>query len=278
MAPISTEELRLFINYIYQLCGVCLDESKGYLLESRLSPLIDELNCTSYRDLYNKAHSEAGQSIANKIIDVVSTHETFFFRDRSCFDLLAYKLVPDYYNRVQPDATGRFPALRIWSAACSTGQEVYSIAIILSELLGDMNRHPIYILGTDISEAAVRQASAGQYNQVEIDRGLSPEQISKYFVHDGRFWRIKDELRSLATFKTLNLLQAFVPMSTFDIVLCRNVAIYFSSEDRRKLFDRLADSLSPHGVLLLGATESLSGVSQRYKPRNHHNTTYYEVR
>ena len=277
MVPISTEELRLFIHYIYQLCGVCLDESKGYLLESRLSPLIAELNCTSYRDLYNKAHGEASQSIANKIIDVVSTHETFFFRDRSCFDLLAYKLVPDYYNRVRPDAAGRFPALRIWSAACSTGQEVYSIAMTLNELLGDMSRYPIHILGTDISEAAVQQASAGQYNQVEIERGLSPEQISKYFVHDGRYWRIKDELRCLATFKTLNLLQAFAPIGTFDIVLCRNVAIYFSSEDRRHLFDRLSASLSSSGVLLLGATESLSGVSQRYQSRNHHDMTYYEV-
>lgn len=275
---ISPQELELFCKYVYQLCGIVLDESKGYLLESRLSPVLKSWQCATYSELYTKATRDTSKAIASQIIDAISTNETSFFRDTSPFDLLKYKLVPEHFDYVKQSTPNGRPTLRIWSAACATGQEVYSLAIALKELLGDLAAYHINIVGTDISDAAITQASTGRYKQVEIARGLSQDHIRRYFDADGSFWRIKDELRALATFRQLNLLQPFSGVGKFDIILCRNVAIYFSLEDRAGLFDRLAAQLNPHGALLVGSTESLIGVSQRYEVNRYQNAVFYRVR
>ena len=168
--------------------------------------------------------------------------------------------------------------IRIWSAACSTGQEVYSIAIVLKQLGLDTGKYNIKLLGTDISDAAVAQASYGAYNRFEIERGLSREILERYFVSNGEGWKPRDEIRAMATFKKLNLLRPFESLGKFDIVLCRNVAIYFSSEDRKKLYDRLANALDEGGSLIIGSSESLTGISNRFEPKRHLRTVFYQLK
>lgn len=269
---INADELPRLAAYVYDISGIVLDASKGYLIESRLGPLVVELNCGHYLALCQLARADA--RVRARIIDAISTNETSFFRDMNPFELFKNKIVPDHIDR----QNGVGHSLNIWSAASSTGQEVYSIAITLKELLPDFKQWRIRILGTDISEAAVSQASAGRYNQIEIQRGLTEEKRSKYFEMQGNVWCIKDELRAMARFQQFNLLSDFAPLGKFDIIFCRNVAIYFNLETRKKLFDRLAKQLNKHGALLIGSTESLLGISDRFVRQEYHNAVYYKLR
>lgn len=275
MIKVSLEELRLFAAYIHELCGIILDESKAYLIESRLAPLMQELGCKDYRELYFRAKHDLTRAIPNRIVDAITTNETSFFRDRSPFELLKYKLIPDHVDRITK--AGSPKTLSIWSAAASTGQEIYSIAITLSEILPDLPQWRTRLLGTDISDSAIAQASYGKYNRVEIERGLPPGQLQQYFNPQGTFWRIKDEIRAMASFQKLNLMDPFTGVGRFDLIFCRNVAIYFTPENRTKLFDRIANQLNPHGVLVIGSTESLLGVSSRYVRREYHNAVFYQL-
>lgn len=276
MPTLTPTELKTFIPFVHGLCGIQLDETKGYLLESRLTPLLQEFQCHSFGELHAKAKGDASRKICGKIIDAISTHETSFFRDSSPFDLLKFKLVPEHFDHQR--ALGRRDPLplHIWSAACSSGQEIYSIAITLKELLGDLSKYRIQLLGTDISDAAVAQASYGRYNKIEIERGLPPDKVQRYFVADGQGWRIKDELRALVTFRTLNLLEPYRGLGPFDFIFCRNVAIYFSPADRERLFERLVALLNPQGALIIGSTETLMGFNQRLVRKQYHQAVFYQ--
>ena len=278
LATITPLEVDVLGRYIYGLCGILVDQSKAYLLESRLGPLLEEFQCRSYCELYTRAQRDASQHIPQRIIDAISTKETSFFRDQTPFDLLKYKLLPDYFDRVRGTTNSPVPHLSLWSAACSTGQEVYSIAMTLKELRSDVGPYRSTILGTDISATALAQASDGCYNKLEMARGLSPDRITRYFQAEGSQWRVTDELRALVSFRKLNLLESFAALRTFDIIFCRNVAIYFSQADRRQLFERLAKHLHPAGALLIGATESLQGITTRYIRKVYHNTVFYQLR
>ncbi len=269
---IKPEELTVLVKFIHDKCGIVLDQSKAYLLESRLTPLIVELRCNSFRDLYNKALADRTLGLTNRIIDAISTNETSFFRDQKPFEMLKFKVIPDILDRGVKN-------LNIWSAACSTGQEVYTIAVTLHELLGaSVNQYRMKILGTDISDSAIVQSSRGQYTQFEIGRGFPPKMLQKYFTQVGAAWKIRDELRALALFRKINLMENFSTIGKFDIIFCRNVAIYFSMANRKRLFDRMASQLNPKGVLIIGSTESLFGVTDRFARREYHNSTYYELK
>lgn len=273
---ITPSECRTLSMYIYELCGITLDQSKAYLFESRLRPLLEACQCRTYGELYTKARHDPLGHIPQQIIDAISTNETSFFRDSAPFDLLKRTLLPDWLEQVQQGNAGSPPRLNIWSAACSTGQEAYSIAMTLHESLRDLSRYRINILGTDISDAALAQASRGQYNKVEMARGLSPEHISRYFDAVGSAWRVKDELRVLVSFRKFNLLSPMAGLGIFDLIFCRNVAIYFRQADRLQLFQRLAAHLHPAGALVLGATEALPEVTARYVRRIAHKMAFYQ--
>ena len=279
MVKIKPDEIKLLSKYIYDISGINIDPSKAYLLETRLGKLLETENCAAYTDLYYAAKRDSLKKIEKKIIDAISTNETLFFRDKNPFELMQYKIVPEIIDaRMTPNRKDVSSSIRIWSAACSTGQEVYSIAIILKELLFDVFKYRITLLGTDISNAAVAQASAGVYNKFEIERGLSSEKLQKYFTPNGLGWKIKDEIRSMATFKHINLLEPISHLGKFDIIFCRNVAIYFTLDDRKKLFNHIADLLEPDGFLLIGSTESLTGVCPRFVPKRHLNSIFYQLK
>jgi chemotaxis protein methyltransferase CheR len=276
MLKISPSELKLIAQYIYDVSGIYLDESKSYLFETRLSSVAEELGCPSYQDLYNKAKRDPKKTIERQIVDAITTNETLFFRDKGPFELLQHKLLPEIIDKRSSLSSTLKTNIKIWSAASSTGQELYSIAIVIKELLPDLSRYNIHLLGTDISDNAISQASYGKYNKFEIDRGLPPKQLQRYFTLFGDSWKIKDEIRAMVNFKKLNLMLPFSGLGKFDIIFCRNVAIYFTLQDRKKLFNKIADSLADDGYLVIGSTESLTGVCPRFVPKKHLKSIFYQ--
>ena len=266
----------MLAKYIYDISGINIESSKAYLIETRLGRILESENCGSYCEFYQKAKKDTSKILEKKIIDAITTNETLFFRDGGPFELLKHKILPEIFDR--RSAAKMLRPIRIWSAACSTGQEVFSIAIILKELLGSSPPYNFKLLGTDLSDAAVKQASYGSYNKFEIERGLPRDRLHLYFTPDGANWRIKDAIRSMASFQKFNLMLPFSGIGKFDIIFCRNVAIYFTLEDRKKLFSKIADALEPDGYLIIGSTESLTGVCPRFVPKRHLKSIFYQLR
>ncbi|MDQ7031373.1 MAG: protein-glutamate O-methyltransferase CheR [Desulfonauticus sp.] len=277
---ITPEEFKVLSEYIYKISGIYLEPSKTYLLESRLKPLLKQEKVNSYLELYQKALKDPSKRIEKAIIDAITTKETLFFRDQAPFDLLKFKILPDLIDRRSKTTSKYLPIkIRIWSAACSTGQEVYSIAIAVREVIPDLDKYNITILGTDISDEAIAKASYGKYNKFEIERGLPPDKLRKYFnpTPDGN-WRIKDELRAMVTFRKINLMQPFSGLGKFDVIFCRNVAIYFSPKDKKKLFERIAQVMQPDGYLIIGSTESLTGITDLFVPKRYLRAVFYQLK
>lgn len=275
MIKITPSELKLVAQYIQSISGIFLDQSKTYLFETRLSSVAEAHGCSNYQELYNKAKSEPSKRIEKEIVDAITTNETLFFRDKGPFELLQHKILPEVID-ARSSKSAIKPRIKIWSAASSTGQELYSVAIVIKELLRDSKDYNFTLLGTDISDAAIAQASYGKYNRFEIERGLDKRNLQKYFTLFGDSWKIKDEIRAMVNFRKLNLMQPFSALGKFDIIFCRNVAIYFTLADRKKLFTKLADSLADDGYLIIGSTESLTGVCPLFVPKRHLRSIFYQ--
>lgn len=269
-ARMTPQELTQFSEYVGTLSGIQLDANKRYLLESRLGEVLEQSRLPSFAELYKRARG-GDRLLERKIVDAISTNETFFFRDQKVFDLIKHKLVPDLLgeNLQKP--------LNIWSAASSTGQEAYSIAIGLEEILFDLSRSRVRIHGTDISEAAVNAANRGEYSALELSRGLDARMQQKHFRMVLGRMKIRDELRSICRFQVDNLL-APRSVGPFDIILCRNVLIYFSAQDKARVVDNLLKRLRKDGFLIVGATESLLGVTDRLRRVEYHGAAYYMLR
>ena len=277
MITITPQEVALFTTFIHAHSGIALNPTKAYLLESRLGPLLEEAGVASFTDFfYNGCHSPEWTT---RVIDAITTNETSFFRDQRPFELLQFKILPDIVDRLGGGHDTGSPRLRIWSAACATGQEVYSVAMVIAELLGQaVSRWNIKITGTDISDAAISRASQGLYSKYELERGLPPHLLGKYFETRGESFKIRDDLRAMAFFQKINLLTPPAGLGPFDVIFCRNVAIYFSQENRCRLFQQIARHLSPGGILIIGSTESLLGVSDSFTRHEHHNTVYFQLK
>jgi chemotaxis protein methyltransferase CheR len=271
---ITREEMPVWSRYIKEICGIHLDESKGYLVETRLGGLLSESGAANFSELFYKARADTSSKLRGRIIEAITTNETSFFRDTAPFELLRHKLIPDLIDGRKGNGV-RTP-IRIWSAACSTGQEAYSTAITLKELLGDLTRYDIRILGTDISNKVVAQASYGEYSRMDLERGLPPETLAKHFTVSGDRWKVRDEIRAMATFRTMNLLEPFSFPNPFDIIFCRNVAIYFTEADKTRLFHNLAKYLARDGCLIIGSTESISGLCPELEPKRYLRSVFYQ--
>ncbi len=274
----TADEFRVFSAYILNLTGIALDISKTYLLEHRLAGLLQELGCQTFSELYYKAQADASKGIARKVIDCITTGETLFFRDAAPFEMLQHKVIPDLIDRRTKSMKLLPIPLRIWSAACSTGQEVYTIAMVLKEMLSDISKYSIRLIGTDISDAAITRASYGLYSQFEVERGLPSEKLRRFFTPVQGGWKIRDEIRSMAGFQKINLMENIAPLGKFDIIFCRNVAIYFKEEDKAKLFRKLSLMLEPDGYLIIGSTESLSGIAPQFESFRHVRSVYYQLK
>ncbi|MBF0449615.1 MAG: protein-glutamate O-methyltransferase CheR [Candidatus Magnetomorum sp.] len=274
MFNISQQELQVLTGYIYEICGVHLDSSKEYLVKTRLDNLVKSNGCASYSELYYKARSDRTGKINTDIINAITTPETLFFRDKNPFEVLQSKLINEILEK--KSSTVLPGHLRIWSAASSTGQEIYSIAITLLETITNINKYKISLTATDISNVVLDIAKSGRYNKFEISRGLTQQQMDKYFIEEDQYWQIKEDIRKMVRFQKINLMQPLIGMGTFDIVFCRNVAIYFTLEDRKKLFDRIANVIVPDGYLFIGSSEFLTGICDRFKAMRHGKAIYYQ--
>ena len=279
MIKITSNEIKVISRYIYDISGIFLDERKAYLIETRLKMIIENEGVSSYLELHKKAVSDRSRVLERKIVDAVTTNETFFFRDTSPFEMFKHKIMPDLIDKRTAQASGVMPInIKIWSTACSTGQEIYSLAIILKELLPNPQKYNIKLLGTDISDEAIAKASYGKYNKFEIERGLDKERLQRYFWPNGNSWKIRDDLRAMVVFQKKNLMHPFMGIGQFDIIFCRNVAIYFGLEDRKKLFEKIAGVLAPDGYLIIGSSESLTGICPMFEPKRHLRSVFYQLK
>lgn len=268
------EHKKLF-DIIQNLTGVYLTEEKKYLLDTRLNQLMQEYHLITYDEVALKLISGDDKEFYNKLVDKITTHETRFFRDESIFDALVKQIIPEWMEKYRVDKKAIHRKLKIWSAGCSYGQEPYSIVIAILE------NHPyLYphteILATDISRDVIDRAQKGIYTDFEIHRGV-PEYIKqKYFegLSPNEF-KIKDEVKKPITFRIHNLIQDPYP-SSFDIIFCRNVLIYFDLDTRKKVVQKLVSSLNGEGVLILGASENLINLIDNYIIREFGIARYYE--
>ena len=256
MTPIDYEFLRKLLK---ERSGLDLSADKQYLVESRLIPLARRAGLTGIAELVAKIKAGSA-ALTSEVVEAMTTNETFFFRDKIPFDHLRESILPAL---VQARAGRR--SLRIWCAASSTGQEPYSIAMCVKEFAG-LAGWRVEIVATDLSQEVLEKSKAGIYSQFEVQRGLPIQMLVKYFTQTGELWQLKPDLRAMVQHRQLNLLQDFSQLGTFDVIFCRNVLIYFDQDTKVAVFDRLARMLEADGVLLLGAAESVVGISDAFKP------------
>ncbi|MCA8971485.1 MAG: protein-glutamate O-methyltransferase CheR [Planctomycetes bacterium] len=262
-------------DLVKSLCGVELGVTKGYLIESRLAPLLEQFSIQDYEALCSRARNVAEHALRAEIIDRITTHETLFFRDKSCFDALQHKILPELFDAKTAAASRH---LRIWSAACSTGQEPYSIAMIISELLRSTSTlWNIEIVATDVSDPAVRAASLGMYKNHELARCSIPTLIERYTEPEGDGRKVRHEIRSMCRFQTLDLQRDFSLLGSFDLILCRNVLIYFDQTLRTDILRRIAARLNPTGRFLVGATENLLDSQTIFRREDHCGASVYRL-
>lgn len=272
---IKPEEFRQIALLLKERSGIAIGANKTYLVENRLSCLLPEYQCDSFMTLYHKAVNNT-PGLTEKIIDLMTTNETLWFRDMRPYTIFSEKLLPAYCNELRSRALDK---IRIWSAACSTGQEPYSLAMIILDQLAFSSIKPVTfeIIATDISSTCLNIAKKGQYDSVTINRGLPKDFQNRYFVKNGNYWQIADKVREMVTFKKFNLQDSFYHLGKFDLILCRNVAIYFNREFKVELFAKFYNALESNGFLFLGASESLTGYSDRFEILQYKQGYYYQT-
>ncbi len=264
MLKISQPEYSLMRTYIEEKCGIRLEKGKEYLIESRLTDLALENGCGSFKEFHTKAQSDASGKLKDRIVDAMTTNETLFFRDKSAWQYLEEVAVPALLDKAEQ--SGR---ARIWSAAASTGQEAYSLLMLLNEAARFKGKpdllDKIEIIGTDISTSALFLAISARYDTLAMNRGTTEEKKQRYFTKTGNVWEFDQTLKKKVTFKQFNLQNNFVSLGIFDLILCRYVAIYFSDTFKRELFSKMFRALNPGSVFMLGATESIRGLSKEFE-------------
>jgi chemotaxis protein methyltransferase CheR len=260
---ITSEEFRGFSQFLEKSCGILLAEHKQYLVQSRLSRIMQKEGYGSLSELIRRLNQPGNSTIKEQVIDAMTTNETLWFRDIHPYEILKNKLLPELSDGKS------FQKLRIWSAACSTGQEPYSISMVIEEFRQTKSSafsSGQEIVATDIASTVLDQARKGEYEMLALGRGLSQDRLTRFFTKSSEgSWQIKTEIRNRVRFQSLNLLGQYSTLGQFDIVFCRNVLIYFSSDVKNDILRKIHKQLKPGGYLILGASESLSGLPELYK-------------
>ncbi|RXH26240.1 MULTISPECIES: protein-glutamate O-methyltransferase CheR [Bradyrhizobium] len=257
MTPTEYEYLRKFLK---DNSGLDLSADKQYLIESRLLPLARKAGLSGIAELVQKLQGGSRQLITD-VVEAMTTNETFFFRDKVPFDHFRDTIMPEIIK-----ARAGKRSVRIWCAAGSTGQEPYSLAMCLKEMGAALTGWRIEIIATDLSQEVLEKAKAGVYSQFEVQRGLPIQMLVKYFKQTGETWQVNPELRAMIQHRQLNLLHDFSQLGTFDVIFCRNVLIYFDQDTKINIFNRLARQIEPDGFLVLGAAETVVGLTDTFRP------------
>ncbi len=269
--PISREDYRAFQHYLEQASGILLGDNKEYLVASRLSSLLRERGLSGIKGLLDALTRGTDARLRIAVIDAMTTNETFWFRDISHYRLLTQTILPN-------TAGSRF---RIWSAACSSGQEPYSVGMVVQDY---QQRNPgrlrtnVEIVATDISSRILAEARKGEYCGMSVSRGLDAEQRRRYFEPRGDCLAVRPEIRRRVSFREFNLAGSYALLGRFDVIFCRNVLIYFASGLKTDILDRLAQALNPGGYLFLGSTESLSSHTKRFDMVTGHGGIVYRLK
>ena len=258
MSPAEYDFLRAFLK---QRSGLVLSNEKQYLIESRLLPVARKCGLQSIAALVSKLRDPRETQLGEAVVEAMTTNESFFFRDKTPFEHFTEVMMPDMLAQ---RATRR--QLRIWCAAASTGQEPYSLGMCLKEMGSRLAGWRVEIVGTDISNEVLDRAKAGTYTQFEVQRGLPIQHLLKYFTQNGDTWTISSELRSMVQWRKFNLLESFTSLGQFDIVFCRNVLIYFDQPAKADVLNRISRTMAPDGYRVLGAAETVVGLTEAFKP------------
>jgi chemotaxis protein methyltransferase CheR len=249
-----------------------LDASKGYLIEARLLPLAKQHGFKSTNEFISGVRAKGHPDLERRVVEAMTTNETSFFRDVHPFNALRTEILPQMRTR---HASRR--SLNVWSAACSTGQELYSFIMLLSEYFPDLATWNLQLIGTDLSEEVLAKAREGTFSQIEVNRGLPAAMMAKYFDRAGMTWQIRPQYRSLARFSKLNLIERWPPMPQFDIVFLRNVLIYFSPETKKGILRKVRQVMAPQSVLFLGAAETTMGLDSSFERAEIENSVFYRT-
>ncbi len=257
MTPPDYEYLRKLLK---DQSGLDLSADKQYLIESRLVPLSRKCGLSGIAELVQKMKSGSA-SIVAQVVEAMTTNETFFFRDKVPFDHFRDTVMPEILQ-----ARSARKGIRIWCAAGSTGQEPYSLAMCLKEMGTALSGWRVEIVATDLSQEVLEKSKSGIYSQFEVQRGLPIQMLVKYFKQNGEFWQLNADIRAMVQHRQLNLLHDFSQLGTFDVIFCRNVLIYFDQETKINIFTRLAGTTEGDGFLVLGAAETVVGLTDAFKP------------
>jgi chemotaxis protein methyltransferase CheR len=258
---VTPQDFDFLRKMLRERSGLVLSAEKQYLAESRLVPVARRHAIATLGELIGKLKANDNASLALEVVEAMTTNETFFFRDKLPFDHFRDTVLPALIT-----ARAREKRIRIWCAAASSGQEPYSIAMILREFNAQLAGYRTEIIATDISGEVLARAKAGIYSQFEVQRGLPIHQLVKYFSQVGENWQIAPEIRAMVQFRPLNLLKDFSALGTFDMVFCRNVLIYFDQDTKIQVLNRLARQMAEPSFLALGAAETVVGLTDAFKP------------
>jgi chemotaxis protein methyltransferase CheR len=268
---IHSDNYRFLQEYVYSQAGIVLEHDKHYLFESRLAPIVRQLGLGSINDLCALLQATRGVEVGRQVAEAMTTNETYFFRDPSHYDAIRGVLLP----RLREERRDT-KKLWLWSAAASTGQEAYSLAMLLLENgFGDWN---IQILGTDFSSQVLERARSGKYHQIEVNRGLPATLLVKHFRRAGVEWQLSEVVRRMVRFETIDLRKSMRPLGPFDLVFCRNVMIYFDAETKKNILNEIHGTLFRGGWLLLGGAESALGVDEKFERQTVGNAIVYVAR
>lgn len=258
---ISPQDYHAFREFLAEESGIVLGDNKQYLVSSRLRSLLTELGLPSVGELLGLLRSGRDTRLRQRIIDAMTTHETLWFRDQYPFEALKRMILPELARR-------RLPTIRIWSAACASGQEPYSIGMICEEYRREYPKHQlgnVQILATDISPTILKYAREGVYESIALGRGLTADRRERFFDTVGDRAAVKPEIKQQVSFRELNLMHPFGALGRFHVIFCRNVMIYFSDELKADILNRLAGVLEPDGYLFLGGSEAISRYSDKFE-------------
>lgn len=286
MVPLSQQEYQLFQRYIADKCGIALDASKAYLVESRLAKLLIDSQCDSFSELFALLESHSDANIETRVIDAITTNETYWFRDPGSWQMITTIWLPQKIAAIQEQKNKvdqRNQKIRVWSAAASTGQEIYSLIILISEYLKNHHITAVSLddfefLATDISTHVLSIARRGHYDPITIMRGLKPELRDAYFNRVGSSWVLNEDYRKRVRFEPFNLQNSFLLLGKFDLVFCRNVLIYFTDALRSDIYKKTAQVLKPQGVLLIGAAEIYYPMDDYFLKNITSDGTYFTVK
>lgn len=269
----NTSDFTFLIDMIKRRSGIVLTADKGYLVESRLIPVAQRSGLATVEELVQKMRSSSNPALMEEVTEAMTTNESFFFRDKTPFEYLKDHIIPQL-----KESRSKNTKLNFWCAAASTGQEPYSIAMVLKEMGASMPGWTYRILGTDISNEVLEKAKAGTYSQFEVQRGLPINLLVKYFRQTGETWMIDPAIRAMVEYKNFNLLDNLSPLGKFDVIYMRNVLIYFDRATKKSILERASQLLAPDGFLVLGAAETVIGITDVFRPLKTHRGLYEPVK